>query len=63
MLNNVVGGLNPYAVEHTAAMGGKIVWMPTLAGREPLEVGEDVRLGPSGLDAEDAAGERRPGAR
>lgn len=30
-LNNVVGGLNPYAVEHTAAMGGKIVWLPTLA--------------------------------
>jgi hypothetical protein len=31
VLNNVVGGLNPYAVEHTAAMGGKIVWLPTLA--------------------------------
>ena len=31
MLNNVVGGFNPYAVEHTAAMGGKIVWLPTLA--------------------------------
>jgi len=31
VLNNVVGGFNPYAVEHTAAMGGKIVWMPTLA--------------------------------
>lgn len=30
-LNNVIGGFNPYAVEHTAAMGGKIVWMPTLA--------------------------------
>jgi len=30
VLNNVVGGLNPYAVEHTAAMGGKIVWLPTL---------------------------------
>jgi hypothetical protein len=30
-LNNVVGGLNPYGVEHTAAMGGRIVWMPTLA--------------------------------
>lgn len=30
-LNNVVGGLNPYAVEHTAAMGGKIVWLPTLS--------------------------------
>lgn len=36
-LNNVVGGLNPYAVEHTAAMGGKIVWMPTLAAEHHLE--------------------------
>lgn len=31
VLNNVVGGLNPYAVEHMAAMGGKVVWLPTLA--------------------------------
>lgn len=31
VLNNVVGGFNPYAVEHTAAMGGKVVWLPTLA--------------------------------
>ena len=31
VLNNVVGGFNHYAVEHTAAMGGKIVWLPTLA--------------------------------
>ena len=36
VLNNVVGGLNPYAVEHTAAMGGKIVWLPTLAAEQPL---------------------------
>ena len=35
-LNNVVGGLNPYAVEHTAAMGGKIVFMPTLAAEHHL---------------------------
>ncbi|GGH12740.1 hypothetical protein GCM10007036_10840 [Alsobacter metallidurans] len=33
-LNNVVGGLNPYAVEHTAAMGGKVVWMPTLTAEQ-----------------------------
>ena len=31
VLNNVVGGFNPYAVEHHAAMGGKICFMPTLA--------------------------------
>ena len=35
-LNNVIGGLNPFAVEHTAAMGGKIVWMPTLASEHHL---------------------------
>lgn len=37
VLNNVVGGMNPYAVEHTAAMGGKVVWMPTLAAENHLE--------------------------
>jgi hypothetical protein len=36
VLNNVVGGMNPYAVEHCAAMGGKIVWMPTLAAENHL---------------------------
>jgi hypothetical protein len=36
VLNNVVGGINPHAVEHTAAMGGKIVWMPTLAAENHL---------------------------
>ncbi|HVN12739.1 MAG TPA: DUF6282 family protein, partial [Kineosporiaceae bacterium] len=36
VLNNVVGGLNPYAVEHTAAMGGKTVWLPTLAAENHL---------------------------
>jgi hypothetical protein len=36
-LNNVVGGFNPYAVEHTAATDGKIVWLPTLAAENHLE--------------------------
>jgi hypothetical protein len=36
VLNNVVGGFNPYAVEHTAACGGKIVFMPTLAAENHL---------------------------
>jgi hypothetical protein len=36
VLNNVVGGMNSYAVEHTAAMGGKIVFMPTLAAENHL---------------------------
>ena len=37
VLNNVIGGFNPYAVEHTAAMGGKIVFMPTLAAENHLQ--------------------------
>ena len=36
VLNNVVGGFNPFAVEHTAAMGGKVVWLPTLAAENHL---------------------------
>src|SRR3954462_3667003 len=36
VLNNVVGGFNAYAVEHSAAMGAKIVWMPTLAAENHL---------------------------
>jgi hypothetical protein len=36
VLNNVVGGFNPYAVEHAAAMGGKTVYMPTLAAENHL---------------------------
>lgn len=37
VLNNVVGGINPFAVEHTAAAGGKIVWLPTLSAENHLE--------------------------
>ncbi|MGG5818182.1 DUF6282 family protein [Falsiroseomonas sp. HW251] len=36
VLNNVIGGMNPYAVEHCAAMGGKIVFMPTLSAENHL---------------------------
>ena len=36
VLNNVIGGFTPYAVEHTATMGGKIVWLPTLAAENHL---------------------------
>lgn len=35
-LNNAVGGFNPYADEHTAVMGGKVVFMPTLAAENHL---------------------------
>lgn len=30
VLNNSVGGLNPYAVEKAAKLGAKIIWMPTM---------------------------------
>jgi hypothetical protein len=30
-LNNAVGGVNPYAVDHCVKLGGKIVWMPTFS--------------------------------
>jgi hypothetical protein len=43
VLNNVIGGFNPYAVEHTAAMGGKIVWMPTLAAENHLRWQEQAK--------------------
>lgn len=32
-LNMEVGGLNPMAVETTALMGGRVVWMPTFSAR------------------------------
>jgi hypothetical protein len=31
VLNNSVGGLNPYAVEHDLMLGGRLIWMPTLS--------------------------------
>lgn len=43
VLNNVIGGFNPYAVEHTAAMGGRIVWMPTLAAENHLRWQENAK--------------------
>ena len=36
-LNNANGGINPYAVDHAASIGGKIVWLPTLSAKNHLE--------------------------
>jgi hypothetical protein len=38
VLNYFVGGLNPYAVDTCCALGGKIVWLPTIhsAAHKPL---------------------------
>jgi hypothetical protein len=36
-LNSFSGGLNPYIVEMCFAMGGKIVWFPTISSRAHIE--------------------------
>jgi hypothetical protein len=36
-LNTQVGGLNPHAVNMSLAMGGKVVWFPTIASPKHLE--------------------------
>lgn len=38
-LNNTVGGLNPYAVDHSLKLGGHIVWMPTFSAANHLRHG------------------------
>lgn len=36
-LNNAVGGINPFAVDHAVKLKGKIVWMPTFSARNHIE--------------------------
>ncbi|MHB1206355.1 MAG: DUF6282 family protein [Rhodospirillaceae bacterium] len=36
-LNNSVGGINRYAVDHSIKLGGRIVWMPTFSSANHLE--------------------------
>lgn len=36
-LNNANGGINPFAVDHAAKIGGKIVWLPTLSAKNHIE--------------------------
>jgi Family of unknown function (DUF6282) len=40
-----VGGLNPAAVEVALALGGRIVWLPTLASRQDVVNGVAAQLG------------------
>jgi len=37
VLNNAVGGINPFAVEAAIELGAKIVWFPTLSARNHLD--------------------------
>lgn len=36
VLNNANGGINPHAVDHAAAIGAKIIWMPTLSAENHI---------------------------
>ncbi len=66
-LNNASGGINPYAVEHAAAIGGKIVWLPTLSAQNHLDQAKGAAatfpktamkmMDPIGLSGVDANGE------
>lgn len=37
VLNNSVGGINPFAVETAIQLGAKIIWFPTLSAKNHLE--------------------------
>jgi len=37
VLNNAVGGINPFAVETAIRLGAKIVWFPTLSAKNHLD--------------------------
>jgi hypothetical protein len=36
-LNNAVGGINCYAVDHTLKLGGRVIWMPTFSARNHID--------------------------
>ncbi|WP_156840565.1 DUF6282 family protein [Novosphingobium aquimarinum] len=64
-LNNTVGGLNPYAVEHGFKLGAKIVWMPTFSAanhirqshRKQFLPTKDKMLAPTMLTVVDERGD------
>lgn len=37
VLNNAMGGINPFAVHHAVQLGAKIIWMPTFSARNHIE--------------------------
>ena len=39
-MNNYVGGINPYAVDLTLRMGGRMVWFPTVSSGQHIHVHE-----------------------
>jgi hypothetical protein len=44
VLNTQVGGINPHAVSHSLAMGGRVVWLPTIAAPAHLAQAARVHL-------------------
>ena len=64
-LNNTVGGLNPYAVEHGFKLNARLVWMPTFSAanhirhshRKNYLATKDVMLKPKALTVVNDAGE------
>jgi hypothetical protein len=44
VLNNALGGFNPYAVEHALKIGTKIVWMPTVSAANHIREGHNKKL-------------------
>lgn len=67
VLNNALGGFNPYAVEHALKLGTKIVWMPTVSAANHIREGHNKKLlvaksemrKPTALSAVDEHGELR----
>lgn len=44
VLNNAMGGFNPYAVEHALKLGTRIVWMPTVSAANHIREGHNKKL-------------------
>jgi hypothetical protein len=56
VLNNHVGGLNRYAVEHGLKLGAKLVWMPTLSASNHIRHAHRKRLLPTKLPMSPSTG-------
>jgi hypothetical protein len=61
-LDYAVGGLNPIAVEQTLLLGGKVVWLPTVASRNDYLTGVGAKHGypGTGISVVDEAGKLLP---
>lgn len=55
-LNTWVGGLNPTAVDGAAALGARIVWMPTITARNHMQGGSVPHLDAGTSDHERGSG-------